>query len=197
MIDEKMTNITQKISTLKKYKRGLIKSFIAKGKTGDRLSSYVSAEDKTKLPSSFGKSEGKYPFFINNSDGISKYCDEYRFDGMYLILNTGGCSSVKLYQGKFSAMSDCLVLKPKSNPIGIYYFLKSIEGRIDYVGFQGTGLRHLDQDWLLKQKVTLPSIDEAKLQFFNIEIDMRIEALNEKSESLLKMKRYLLSKLFI
>ena len=78
----------------------------------------------------------------------------YIFDGEYLILNTGGTAFTNYVNGKFSAMSDCLVVKPNSEySITIYYWLKAVEKWINEVGFQGTGLKHLDINWLLRQKV--------------------------------------------
>lgn len=171
----------------------LIKQGIYCGKLAD----FVAVQEKTKLPSSYGNPHGLYPFFINNDENIEKYCDEYCFDGTYLILNTGGSASIKLYQGKFSVMSDCLVLKPKKNSIGLYYYLKSIEKKIDKVGFQGTGLRHLDQNWFFKQTIILPIIDENKLEKINLYLDAKTIILKKEIKILQKIKNYLLANLFI
>ena len=197
MIDKKMTNITQKISILKKYKEGLIKTLIKSGDNEGYLSEHVVVEEKTRLPSSFGKPCGSYPFFINNDEKIEKYCDSYIFDGTYLILNTGGCASIKFYEGKFSAMSDCLVLKPKRNPAGLYFFLKAEEKKINQIGFQGTGLRHLDQNWLFRQMVCLPPISEDVLECLNDCIDQKISTMEEEVKLCEKIKNFLLVNMFI
>ena len=197
IIEEKL-NVTNKIiTTLKKYKKGLSVLLIKQGIYCGKLADFVAVQEKTKLPSSYGNPHGLYPFFINNDENIEKYCDEYCFDGTYLILNTGGSASIKLYQGKFSVMSDCLVLKPKKNSIGLYYYLKSIEKKIDKVGFQGTGLRHLDQNWFFKQTIILPIIDENKLEKINLYLDAKTIILKKEIKILQKIKNYLLANLFI
>lgn len=161
------------------------------------MSKYVDVCDKTKLPSSYGLQIGKFPFFINNEEGVQKYSNDYLFDGTYLILNTGGTASIKFYNGKFSAMSDCSILKPKENSTGLYYFLKSIEDKINRVGFQGTGLKHLDLSWLYKLKVILPKVEESKLSSINELINKKIGSISKVLEYLLHIKCYLLSNLFI
>ena len=193
----KLTTLKEKINTLKKYKEGLVISLIKHGSVCGKITDFVSIQDKTKLPSSYGKAKGKYPFFINNDEGVQKYCDEYCFNGTYLILNTGGSASIKLYQGKFSAMSDCLVIKPKSNPIGIYFYLKYLENKINKVGFQGTCLKHLDQRWLLEQIALIPKIEQGKLEKVNTYLDNKLQVLMDKEKAFKEIKNYLLSNLFI
>ncbi len=196
-LDKKLNIVRTKLAILKKYKKGLSVLLIKQGIYCGKLADFVAVQEKTKLPSSYGNPHGLYPFFINNDENIEKYCDEYCFDGTYLILNTGGSASIKLYQGKFSVMSDCLVLKPKKNSIGLYYYLKSIEKKIDKVGFQGTGLRHLDQNWFFKQTIILPIIDENKLEKINLYLDAKTIILKKEIKILQKIKNYLLANLFI
>ena len=145
LINSKIKYIDKKIEALKKYRKGIIHYLIKEGSLASKIKNLVRVEKKTGLASSYGKDIGSYPFFINNDEGIEKYCDEYAFDGQYLILNTGGTASVKYYDGKFSAMSDCLILRPIEHAIGLYYFLVANEKKINITGFQGTGLKHLDQ----------------------------------------------------
>ena len=196
-LDQKINIISSKIKALKKYKEGLIKTLIKNGNNEGYLSEHVVVEEKTRLPSSFGKPCGSYPFFINNDEKIEKYCDSYIFDGTYLILNTGGCASIKFYKGKFSAMSDCLVLKPKRNPTGLYFFLKAEDKKINQLGFQGTGLRHLDQNWLFRQMVCLPPISEDILECLNDRIDQKISTIEKKIKLCEKIKDFLLVNMFI
>ena len=196
-IDKKINLINSRIKVLKKYKEGLIMTLIKNGNNEGYLSEHVVVEEKTRLPSSFGKPCGSYPFFINNDEKIEKYCDSYIFDGTYLILNTGGCASIKFYEGKFSAMSDCLVLKPKRNPTGLYFFLKAEEKKINQLGFQGTGLRHLDQNWLFRQMVCLPPISEDVLECLNDRIDQKISTMEKKVKLCEKIKDFLLVNMFI
>lgn len=197
LVDKKINLFNHQIITLKKYKKGIVGSLVRQGIFLDKLSNVVSVEKKTGLPSSYGKLTGKYPFFINNDDGIEKFCDDYKFDGTYIIVNSGGTASIKLFNGKFSAMSDCIVLKPKSNAVGIYYFLKCLEDKMNLVGFQGTGLKHLDQKWFFKQKVIVPNLTEEKIYKIREVFDKKQRILEEKKNKITRLKNYLLLNLFI
>ena len=123
--------------------------------------------------------------------------NDYIFDGEYLILNTGGSAFCNYYNGKFSAMSDCLVLKPKENSISIYFYFKRNEKRISLVGFQGTGLKHLDQDWLMRQKCPISRYNNEYLKKLNIISDNKIKSYEQQLEKLAQIKKTLLMNLFI
>lgn len=157
----------------------------------------VKVENKTGLPSSCGKENGLYPFFVNNNEGIDKYCNKYAFDGEYIILNTGGSSSIKYYDGKFSAMSDCLILKPVAHPIGLYYSLIANEKKIEIAGFQGTGLKHLDTKWFFNLNVKLPKLSDKSLKKLNDLFDFKISDLTKKEDNIKLLKKYLLTNMFI
>ena len=197
LLAKKINILRDKIATLKKYKDGIINILLKDNKSIGKLKENVIICNKTKLPSSYGNDDGKYPFFINNDEGIEKYCNDYIFDGVYIILNTGGSSSIKFYDGKFSAMSDCLVIKPKNNSLGIYYFLKSINTKINNISFQGTGLKHLEANWLYNKEVFIPKLEEQKLKRLNENFNSLINYYDEKLNKLFLIKQYLLSNLFI
>ena len=196
-VDCKIHLLNLKISTLKKYRKGIIHHLIKKGSLTSKIRDLVRVEKKTGLASSCGKDMGLYPFFINNDEGIEKYCDEYAFDGQYLIINTGGTASVKYYDGKFSAMSDCLILKPIAHAIGLYYFLVTNEKKINIAGFQGTGLKHLDQKWFFNLKVILPNLSDSELNNLNELTESQIENLKKKAKLMKSLKQYLLANMFI
>ena len=197
-IDEKICITSNKISALKKYKKGLVKKLIKSSNKVVQLSQLVTICEKTKLQSSYGKISGKYKFFINSSDEITKWSDDYIFDGEYLILNTGGTAFTNYTNGKFSAMSDCLVVKPNTEySITIYYWLKALEKWIGTVGFQGTGLKHLDINWLLRQKVKIIKYDNKKLFNLNKEIDSLIDVNCLVLEKLKLIKNIFLNLIFI
>lgn len=197
-LTKKTDIVLKKVDILKKYKEGLIKKLIKSSSKVTKLSQLITVCEKTKLQSSYGKTSGKYKFFINSSDEITKWSDDYIFDGEYLILNTGGTAFTNYVNGKFSAMSDCLVVKPNSEySITIYYWLKAVEKWIDAVGFQGTGLKHLDINWLLRQKVKIIEYDNKKLSNFNKELNSLIELNSLVLEKLKLIKNIFLNLMFI
>ena len=196
-ISKKIELIGRKVEALKKYRKGIIHHLIKKGFLSSKIKDLVRVEKKTGLASSYGKDIGPYPFFINNDEGIEKYCDEYIFNGQYLIINTGGTASFKYYDGKFSAMSDCLILRPISHAIGLYYFFVANEKRINITGFQGTGLKHLDQKWFFNLKVIFPNLSDAELNKLNELTESQIENLKKKVKLMKSFKQYLLANMFI
>ena len=182
---------------LKKYKKGLIKFLSKESAQFIKIKDIVDICDKTGLQSSNGKDIGKYVFFINSTNDEFKRTDTYTFDGEHLVLNTGGQAFTSYINGKFSAMSDCLILKPKRNAMSLYVWLKSNEEKINAIGFQGTGLKHLDQSWLFRQNITLSKFSEEIL--FNLmgATNILIEKQKIRLDILCSVKQYLLSNLFI
>ena len=155
-------------------------------------------EKKTKHQSGDGLSEGIYPFFTNEEETV-KYFNSYDFEGEYIVANTGGKANFKYVNGKFATMSDCLVIKFNAQLITKFYsiVLSSLQKYIDYVGFEGSGLKHLNKDWFLKLQV--PKYREKAQKFICV-----IDKLNEKTKKekdilslYKKQKAYLLQNMFI
>lgn len=153
--------------------------------------------DKSKHLSSIGKVEGLYPFFTNNSDLSSKMVDFYDVDDECIIANTGGVSHFKYFEGKFSYMSDNMVFKSTMGTKFVYYYLSYKNDWINYLGFTGSGIKHLDKKWFGKIKVLCPSIEEQKkIGGFLSAIDKLIDKQREKVELLKEIKKGYLQKIY-
>ena len=155
-------------------------------------------ERKTAHQSSEGLSNGSYPFFTNEEETV-KFFNSYDFNGEYIIANTGGKANFKYYNGKFAAMSDCLIIKIKDASLTKFYSIvfSNLQKYIDYVGFEGSGLKHLNKDWLLKLQV--PQYGKEAEIFIKM-IDNLKEKLQKEKDILSlykKQKAYLLSNMFI
>lgn len=155
-------------------------------------------ERKTKHQSGDGLASGTYPFFTNEEENV-KFFDFYDFNGEYIIANTGGKANFKYYNGKFAVMSDCLVIKFKSSKLTNFYSIvfSTLQKYIDYVGFEGSGLKHLNKDWLLKLQV--PQYGSEAETFIKIIDDLKEKLQKEKDilSAYKKQKAYLLSNMFI
>jgi len=197
LLYKKIELLECKISILKKYKKGLIIYLLSNGIKTEKFANYIEYISKTSFPSSDGKEKGKYPFYINSTDGNHKFTDFYSHEGKYLIVNTGGQAFIQISEEKFSAMADNLIIKIRKNLYGVYYYLKGIESRINYIGFQGTGIRHLDQNWLKRQYVILPSISDKKIEALEENINNYIKVLEIKLKKLHLIKMQLMKDLFI
>ena len=196
-LDKKIEILEKKISTLKKYKKGLIIYLLTNGIKTEKFVDYIEYISKTSFASGDGKEKGKYPFYINSTDGNYKFTDSYTHEGKHLIVNTGGQAFIQISEEKFSAMADNLIIKIRKNLYGVYYYLKGIESRINYIGFQGTGIRHLDQNWLKRQYVILPPISDKKIEALEENTNNYIKILEIKLKKLHLIKMQLMKDLFI
>lgn len=155
-------------------------------------------ESKTKHQSGDGLPKGTYPFFTNEEETI-KYFNSYDFDGEYIIANTGGKANFKYFAGKFASMSDCLVIGFKNQSLTYFYSIvfSALQNYIDYIGFEGSGLKHLNKEWLLKLNV--PQYSKQAEKFICVIKSLKRKLENEKDMLVLykKQKAYLLQNMFI
>lgn len=142
---------------------------------------------KTKNKAGIGLEDGLYPFFTS-SETLSKYVNDFDFDGEHLIFGSGGKASIHYISEKFSTSTDCIVVKPIKNDLlsakYIYFFLK---GNIKILesGFKGAALKHISKDYLQNIEIPIPPIKEQK----------KIASILEKADNLRK-KRKEANKLF-
>ena len=153
-------------------------------------------ENKTNHLSNAGLQFGKYLFFTNE-ENTYKYLNSFDFDGEFIIANTGGKANFKYYKGKFAVMTDCLVIQIKNKNETYYYFnvLKELQDKIDNIGFEGSGLKHLNKNWLFNLKVPkCININYTKvISLMEKGIQINIKILN----NLTYCKNYMLNNLFI
>lgn len=104
---------------------------------------------KSKFSASYGSDKGNYPFFTS-SNTIDKYCDDFIYDGEFLIIGDGGTGNCKHYNGKFSVSDHNYVLKPKSqtNALSVKYFLEKDNYQILNDGFKGIGIKNVSKSYI-------------------------------------------------
>lgn len=204
--DEVIEKLEKLIELKVRQKKGLMQRLLSgklrlKGFSGewkeDIMQSIILIFKKTKHNSSDGKNNGKYPFFINNSESFLKFLDEFDYDDECIIANTGGNAFFDYYNGKFSASSDCFVFSSKINTLFLYYFLKSIEKTVNIVGFAGSGIKHLNKKWFYKLKILIPPTIEEQSAIASIlsKCDEEIELLKKKLRLYRGQKKWLMEKL--
>lgn len=204
--DEVIEKLEKLIELKVRQKKGLMQRLLSgklrlKGFSGewkeDIMQSIILIFKKTKHNSSDGKNNGKYPFFINNSESFLKFLDEFDYDDECIIANTGGNAFFDYYNGKFSASSDCFVFSSKINTLFLYYFLKSIEKTVNIVGFAGSGIKHLNKKWFYKLKILIPPTIEEQSAIASIlsKCDEEIELLKKKLGLYRGQKKWLMEKL--
>lgn len=125
------------------------------------ISSLVQELPKSPWPASVGQTHGSYPFFL--SGPTPKWCDEYLHDGTAIVLSTGGNAAIHLGQERFGYSTDCWALEPRPEevfPQYLYYWLLNEQERIDILGFEGSGLRHLRKNYVRELSLLPPQLPE-------------------------------------
>lgn len=151
---------------------------------------------KSKHQASYGKKEGLYPFYTS-SQLCNKFCDEYDYNDICLIIGTGGNANIK-YNSKFSCSADNLVLKIKEEYLSkyIYYYLWFNINHLDKL-FTGSGIKHISKEKISILKIPLPSpevqqqiVDELSLLETSIQtIETRISQLKMEKDQYKKYGR--------
>ncbi len=198
LIDERIDTQSKIISAIESQIFSINHLMISKNTETIKLGELCKFEPKTNRKSGDGLESGKYPFFTNE-ENQTQYLDTYDFDGEYIIANTGGKANFKYYKGKFAAMSDCLILKINSTDLTTFYsnVLRGKQAYINHVGFEGSGLKHLNKDWLLNMQV--PTYNKS-IRKYLLAIEMLKEKLQKEKDILSlykKQKAYLLQNMFI
>ncbi len=126
---------------------------------------YMKIEDicdflpKSKKQSSYGKDNGKYPFYTSSQE-LTKYCDEFDYIDECLILGTGGNANIK-FNKKFSCSADNFIIKSSSKNVinkYVYYYLKVNIEKLSEL-FHGATIKHLSKNDLEKLQIPIPSIN--------------------------------------
>ncbi len=154
---------------------------------------------KSKIKAGEGKEEGKYPFFTS-SPILSKYYDNYLYEGESLVFGTGGQPSLHYINNKFATSTDCFVVQKKSefkNQVDVkyvLYFLKSHESILED-GFKGAGLKHISKKYLSNIKIPFPKTLEEQVKIANLLT--QVEALIAKREESIRLLDELLKSTFL
>ena len=163
----------------------------------ERLGDLIIKLRKTTRPSSAGRESGSFPFFTNTTKPVERYLDEADFDTEAIIANTGGEAYFNYYNGRFAAMSDCMVLEARINTKYLYYFLKLLEQSINCDGFTGSGIKHLDKKYFRNIALSYPTeIDEQNaITSVLTDMDAEIFALEARRDKTRALKQGMMQEL--
>ena len=196
-IDTKINLINDKISILKKYKKGMQKNIFDSSKTKEYLilKNIVKFENKSKIPANSSIENGNY--ILYKSGQKNGMINNYSHEGVYIIANDGGIAQFKLTSGKFAYTDHCICFRCQSDEetIVLCNYLQSLEKKITYVGFTGTGLKNIDRQYLVM--IRIPKVDNKKIaKSFNL-IDEAIRNYGNILEKITIIKKLLLKQMFI
>lgn len=125
---------------------------------GVRLKTLVSELQKSRLPASAQSDAGPYPFFVS-SPSVRRIDHAFATEPS-VILGTGGVASVHLALGSYAYSTDTWAIRPSGSDLEVsflYYLLDHFRDIIDRRGFEGSGLRHLQKNFVRNLRVDLPS----------------------------------------
>lgn len=122
------------------------KKHIPHGWDSQPIGALVTEQQKSNLNVSDATGEGKYPFFTSG-EVVLRHSDNL-VNGENLYLADGGIAEVKFYNGPAAYSNHTYVLKAKKQIVEggyLYAFLDAHCSNIDYLYFQGTGLKNLQK----------------------------------------------------
>lgn len=150
-----------------------------------RLGDFLSELPKSTLPASCAEANGAYAFYCSSSE--PKAADTWLQEQPAILMGTGGVASVHLGQGKYAYSTDTWAIRIKESakltqPYA-YRVLELSLPKIDYAGFEGSGLRHLRKSYIKDFRFLAPS--DSALQKRIVSILDGIDTAIEKTEALI------------
>lgn len=112
---------------------------------------------KSPLPAGLADESAAYPFFCSSSE--PRAIGQWLMDDEAVVLGTGGVASVNFGRGKFAYSTDCWAIQARKGELSTEYLYRILQHqlpKIDYAGFEGSGLRHLRKDFIRKLAVIVP-----------------------------------------
>lgn len=150
-----------------------------------RLGDFLSELPKSTLPASCSEANGAYAFYCSSSE--PKAADTWLQEQPAILMGTGGVASVHLGKGRYAYSTDTWAIRIKeSSKLTQSYAYRVLElslPKIDYAGFEGSGLRHLRKSYIKDFRFLAPSDSAPQKQIVSI-LD-RIDTAIEKTEALI------------
>lgn len=149
-----------------------------------RLGDFLSELPKSTLPASCSEANGAYAFYCSSSE--PKAADTWSQEQPAILMGTGGVASVHLGKGRYAYSTDTWAIRIKeSSKLTQSYAYRVLElslPKIDYAGFEGSGLRHLRKSYIKDFRFLAPSDSAPQKQIVSI-LD-GIDTAIEKTEAL-------------
>lgn len=112
---------------------------------------------KSNKQASYGKPEGKYPFF-KSSNTLNSYVDDADYNKESIIIGTGGNANIK-YSKEFSCSTDNLILTSKNTNVKFIYYYLLLNLNILEEKFTGSGLKHISKESVNLLEIPVPPLD--------------------------------------
>lgn len=113
---------------------------------------------KSTLPAGLADPQGVYPFYCSSPD--VKRIDRVLTDTPAVLMGTGGIASVHYASGPFAYSTDTWAFTSREAQTDLRFLYRQFERllpRIDFLGFGGSGLRHLNKGFIRQMVLPSPS----------------------------------------
>ena len=130
--------------------------------TTEDLDKFLVSLPKSRHPSGISDENGYYNFYVCSSNVKRSFkCD---ITEPSVLFSTGGEAVIHYATGKYSYSTDVWATKYSKNLTNefVFRFLDLNISKIKSLGFQGSGIKHLDKDYIKKLKITYPPLPEQK-----------------------------------
>lgn len=160
------------------------------------LGESLTALPKSKLPSGLSDDAGYYNFYVCSSKVLKSFHKE--MSSPAILLSTGGEASVHFATGSFSYSTDVWAVEFDGEICNEYAFriLERNIQKINYAGFQGSGIKHLDKRLIQKINVCVPPLSEQKkIASILTSVDEVIESIQKQIDKLQDLKKATMNEL--
>lgn len=216
IVDKKIINLENTITSLENQKKGLLQQIFSqklrfKDKNGNNYPNWekkklediaIFLDNKRKPLEQSERIHGKYPYY--GASGIIDYVNNYIFDEELILLSEDGANIIDrnypicyIATGKYWVNNHAHVLKTKSQYLN--KFLCEALERLNYNKYNtGTAQPKLNQDVCRKIILSIPCLEEqTKIADFLSAFDRKLDNQKAQLEHWQQIKKGLLQQMFV
>jgi type I restriction enzyme S subunit len=171
-------------------------SAVPEGWTRHKLGDSLSPRPKSKFPSGESNPLGYYDFYVCSYKVLKSFHNEYSSPS--ILLSTGGEASVHFATERYAFSTDVWATEFDGDICNEYVFrlLEENIGTINYSGFQGSGIKHLDKSFIEKLEFSIPPLPEQKkIASILTSVDEVIENTQKQIDKLQDLKKATMNEL--
>ena len=171
-------------------------SGVPEGWSRQKLGDSLVPRPKSKLPSGESNPLGYYDFYVCSHKVLKSFHNEYSSPS--ILFSTGGEASVHLATERYAFSTDVWATEFEGEICNEYVFrlLEENIRTINYSGFQGSGIKHLDKSFIEKLKFSIPPLPEQKkIASILTSVDEVIENTQKQIDKLQDLKKATMNEL--
>jgi len=161
-----------------------------------KIGDFLKTLPKSKFPSGESKKIGYYNFYVCSQNVLKSF--HANMSSPSILFSTGGEAAVHYAIGKYSYSTDVWATEffgEIYNQYGFRLFEEHLK-EINYLGFQGSGIKHLDKDYVQKLVFAIPPLPEQnKIAKILTSVDGVIENTQKQIDKLQDLKKATMNQL--